>query len=74
MTPTEGPKWGNAFWESIYNDAAKNLSVIVNPDAATADDQTESCAEEEAQNGKTPTVGIKKAIKKITKKVVDKAQ
>ncbi len=68
MTPTEGPKWGNAFWESVYNDAAKNLSVIVNTDVA-AEDRTESSVEEESQTKKQPKqVPIKKAIKKVSKK------
>ena len=36
----KGAKWSNAFWESIYNEAAKKLNVVVNDD--TTEEQSDS--------------------------------
>eukprot|EP00826_Nyctotherus_ovalis_P043976 TRINITY_DN46_c0_g1_i2.p1 TRINITY_DN46_c0_g1~~TRINITY_DN46_c0_g1_i2.p1 ORF type:complete len:131 (-),score=39.27 TRINITY_DN46_c0_g1_i2:113-505(-) len=57
--PAEDPKWGNEFWETIYNDAAKNLEVVVSKE--TTDDQSEESVGEAAAR-KVPR---KKPIRKI---------
>ena len=62
INPVEDPKWGSEHWETIYNNAAKNLEVVVNKE--TTDEQTEESVEEEI---KAKKVAIKKCIKKTKK-------
>ena len=61
---TKGPKWGNSFWASIYNEAAKKLSVIVN-DETTEEQADSSIASSDEKDASKIYVPIRKEIRKI---------
>eukprot|EP00831_Metopus_contortus_P008541 TRINITY_DN13274_c0_g1_i2.p1 TRINITY_DN13274_c0_g1~~TRINITY_DN13274_c0_g1_i2.p1 ORF type:complete len:182 (-),score=36.68 TRINITY_DN13274_c0_g1_i2:116-637(-) len=69
------PSWNTAFWETMYNDAAKKLTVIVNPDVDTESIDSQSVSEKStksaplskevaAKNSNPTVVKKKKTIRK----------